>query len=451
MKIIVVGVGKVGRTITSLLSQEAHDITIIDENPKLVDEIVNLYDCLGVVGNGASHEVLLAAGVDKAQLLIAATSSDEVNILSCLVSKRYGVEYTIARVRDPEYSKQVDFFHDELGINMIVNPELETANEITKLLRFPSALTMESFAKGRVEIAEMMVLPNSPLVGKQLKDLPKIIDGKYLICIVERDGVAYIPDGNFTINANDKIHVNASMNDLSKFFKKTGNLMTKAKNVIIIGGGKISYYLALKLTTLGVKVKIIEQDKERCRELVEALPDVMIVSGAGSDHELLMEEGIEFTDALVALTGYDEDNIIISLYAKAQGVKKVITKINYYNNSKILSSINLDSITSTKEVIANHIIRYVRSLENALGNEVKTLYKLVNNQVEAMEFYIQKEAAYTNVKFKDLTLRPNILIASIIRDNKVIIPSGNDFMKPGDSVIIVSTQGCLTNLEEILA
>ncbi len=449
MRIIIVGLGKIGSTITDFLTHEDHDIIVIDTNQTIVQEIVDSYDVKGVVGNGASYQVLMEAEANKADMLIASTSSDELNILSCLVSKKCGVKYTIARVRDPEYSKQIDFFHKELGVSMIVNPEFETAREIYRILRFPSALKIETFASGRVEIAEMIVAENSDLVGKRLMDIRKELDVNVLICIVEREGKAYIPDGYFVLQANDKIYVNAPKMELSKFFKNSGNLKNKVKSVMIIGGSKISFYLTVKLIEMGVKVKIIEIDKTRCQQLSELLPSVDVINGEGSNQMLLKEEGIENVDAVVTLTGFDEENIIISLYAKLKKVPKIITKINRYNLSDIFKSVNLDSVISPKEVTANHIIRYVRSLENAVESEVKTLYKLVNNQVEASEFYLAEETSFTHITFKDLKLKPNILIASIIRDNKVIIPSGTDYMQAGDSVIVVSINK-IHDLEDIL-
>jgi trk system potassium uptake protein TrkA len=450
VRILIVGVGKIGSTITAYLSHENHDITIIDTNSNIIQETVNSYDVSGIIGNGASSEILFEAGAKKADLLIASTSSDEVNILSCLVAKKFGVKYTIARVRNPEYSKQIDFIHKELDINMIVNPELETAKEISRILRFPSALRIETFGNGRVEIAEMMIVKNSPLIGKSLVELREDLNVNFLICIVDRDGKAYIPDGNFILEKYDKIYVNAASHELTKFFKKAGNLKTKVRSIMIIGGGIISFYLAKILIDSGVKVKIIELDKKRCQHLSELLPEVEIICGEGSDQTLLIEEGIKNVESLITLTGLDEENIIISLFAKTIPVPKIITKINRYNLISILKSINLDSIITPKEVTAYHMIRYVRSLGNALESEVKTLYKLVNNQVEAQEFYIAETTKFTGIKFKDLKIKKDVLVASIIRKNKVIIPSGQDYMGLGDSVIIVTTNKYIHDLEDIL-
>lgn len=449
MRIIIVGVGKIGSTITNFLAKENHDITVIDTNHSLVQNIIDIYDVKGIIGNGASYEVLVDANAQKADLLIATTASDELNILSCLISKKMGTKYTISRVRNPEYSNQLDFIHKELGINLIVNPELETANEIFQLLRFPSALKIESFTSGQVEIAEMNVEENSPLIGKTLSQIRKELEINFLISIVERKQKAYIPDGNFILKPNDKIYVNAANYEIINFFKKVGNIINKVKTVMIIGGSKISYYLAKQLIHKGIKVKIIEKDKQRCGHLCNLLPEVDIVHGEGSDQTLLIEEGIEKVDSLVTLTGFDEDNIIISLFAKTIEVPKIITKVNRYNLSNILQKLNLESIITPKEVTANQIIRFVRSIDNTLESEVKTLYKLVNNQVEAMEFYISESTKYTGIQIKDLKIKPNTLISCIIRDNKVIIPSGLDTLEPKDSVIIVTTNKYIYNLEDI--
>lgn len=450
MRIIIVGAGKIGKAIINTLVKENHDIIVVDILADVVEDIVNTYDVKGVVGNGASYEILMEAEANKAELLIACTPSDELNILSCLVSKKCGVKHTIARVRNPEYSKQMDFFRNELGVSMTVNPELATAEEIHEILKFPGALKVEHFANHRVEIVGLSIPKNSPLIGKRIMDIRKEYNLKMLICIVERDKQAYIPDGSFVLQEDDKIYVNAQKTEINQFFKKIGQLKTKAKQVMIIGGSKISYYLAQKLIDNNVAVKIIELDKERCQILSELLPEVDIIHGEGSDQTLLQAEGIEYVDALVTLTGFDEENIIISLYAKLKNVPKVITKINRYDLTDILRETELDTIVTPKEVTTNIILRYVRSLQNTIDSEVKTLYQLVNNQVEAIEFYIPDSTKYTGIKLKDLAIKPNILVASIIRNNKVIIPSGNDYLQAKDSVIVITTNKQIRDLEDIL-
>ncbi|HHU55608.1 MAG TPA: Trk system potassium transporter TrkA [Acholeplasmataceae bacterium] len=449
MKIIIVGIGKIGRNLTYFLSQENHDITVIDTNPNVIENIVGLYDVKGIVGNGASNEILQEAEIQKTDLLIASSSSDELNILCSLVGKMNGVKYTIARVRNPEYSSQINFMHHELGLNMIVNPELEAANEILQMLKFPSALQVDKFAGGKVDIVEIKLEEASPIVGKTLSNIRTNFQIKFLICAVERDGKAYIPSGDFILQPKDKIYVTASNKEIVKFFKKLGILKDRARKVMIIGGSKISYYLAKQLEEANVDVKIIEMDINRCQELSDTLNNVTIIHGAGSDHNLLEEEGISSCDAFVTLTGLDEENIITSLYAIKKNISKVITKINRDNLTDILGTIGIDSIISPKAIITNSVLSFIRSIENTFGSKVKRLYKLVNNQVEATEFYIQQKTNFTNVLIKDLKTKPNVLIACIIRNNNIIIPTGNDLLKPQDSVIVVSTDQ-IRNLSEIL-
>lgn len=449
MRIIIVGAGKVGITITQFLSEEGHDLIVIDTNPKAVNDAVNNYDVKGVIGNGASHNILQEAEAEKADVLIASTPSDELNILCCLMGRKNGIPNTIARVRNPDYSDQIDFIHEELGLNLIVNPEYEAANEISRILRFPSATKIETFAKGRAEIVEMKVTDDSLLAGKSLSQLRKELGITFLICAVERDGNVYIPTGNFMLQTKDRIYVTASKEYIAQFFKKIGLYKNRSRNIIIIGGGKITYYLAKQLLESKANVKIIEVDDKRARELSETLPDATIIAADGSNQDILIEEGLKNSDALVTLTGLDEENIIISLFAEKMKVPKVITKVNHYAYRDILESIGLETIISPKSLTAYTILRYVRSLENTLNSQVQTLYKMVNDRVEAAEFYITNETDYTNIYFRDLHLKDNILIASIIRDNKVIIPSGEDFLKAKDSVVVVTTNRYLTTLEDI--
>ncbi len=450
MKIVIVGDGKVGATLTEHLSKEGHDVVVIDQNPKVVEEMVNQYDVMGISGNGASYGVLMEAGANKANLLIAATSSDELNILSCMVSKKIGARHTIARVRNPEYSQQLVFLREELGLSMVVNPEMETATEICRLLRFPSAINIETFARGRVELAEIKVNPGSALDHQPLYNLPDRLRVKILICAVQRDGKVIIPDGNFILQAGDKIHVTASHAELATFFKILGIYKQRARNVMIVGGGKIAHYLAFQLLDAGMQVKIIELDRQRCHALSEWLPKATIIHGDGTDQELLLQEGIEQMDAVVSLTGMDEENILISMYAQSLKRDKVVTKINRLAFLDMLGNMGLDTIVSPKTIAANRIIRYVRAMHNSTGSSVQTLYKLVGGQVEALEFIVAENAKFVGIPLKDLKTKPNILLACIIRNNKVIIPRGNDTMEPRDSVIVVTNSQYLRDLSDIL-
>ncbi|MBE7034564.1 MAG: Trk system potassium transporter TrkA [Ruminococcaceae bacterium] len=450
MQIIIVGDGKVGMTLTEYLSLEGYDITVIDNNPKVINTVVATYDVIGISGNGANYDVLTEAGAAKADLLIAATSSDELNILSCLMAKKIGTKHTIARVRNPEYAQQLVFLREELGLSMVVNPEFEAAREISRILRFPSAIKIDYFSKGRVDLAEIKLPENGYLAGKRLSDLYKICRDKILICAVQRGEEVIIPDGQFLLAAGDKIHITGSHSALASFFKAIGMFKEKSKHVLIIGGGMIAFYLARQLTDIGVDVKIIEQKEERCMALSEALPKATIICGDGTDQATLLEEGIENSDACVALTGIDEENIIISLYGQGLGIGKVIAKIDRISFMDMVESVGIESIISPKYITANRIVRYVRAMQNSGESSMKTLYKIVNNQVEALEFSIPQDSFYTNIPLKDLNTKKGILIAAIIRHGRLIIPSGQDHIEAKDSIIVVAAaRDRITNLEDI--
>lgn len=449
MRIVIVGVGKVGKILTEYLSQEKHDVTIIDTNAKLIEDYTNIFDVNGIVGNGASNDVQIDAEVQQADVLIAATSSDEVNILCCLLARKNKVVHTIARVRNPEYSKQMDFMHQELGISMVVNPELESANEIARMLRFPSSAKVDFFANGQAEIAQYTIPLKSILANKTLSQVQTELNVRFLVSAVERDGSVSIPGGSFLLKEGDKIFITAASDEMSSLFKRIGTYKQSSKNVMIIGGGKISYYLAKQLLESNVKVKIIELNENKCQELCEQLDYATIINTDGTNQDDLIEEGIEHVDALVALTGLDEENIVISLFAEMMNVPKVITKINHYSYSNILKSVGLESTISPKRNTANHILRYVRSLNNSLS-QVKTLYRFLDNQVEASEFYISHDTNFTNVPLKDLNLRSHTLIACLIRGQKVIIPNGNDVILPEDSVVVVTKIPYLSDFKDVL-
>lgn len=452
MKIIIVGDGKVGITLTEFLSQEGHDIMVIDRSRKVIDNVVNNFDIMGISGNGANYDVLMEAGAEKADLLIAATSSDELNILSCLMAKKIGTKNTIARVRNPEYAQQLRFIREELGLSMVVNPEFEAARDISRILRFPSAIALECFSKGRVELAEIKLPENGYLAGRRLSELYKICKEKVLICAVQRGEEVFIPDGNFVLLAGDKIHVTGSHGALAAFFKSIDMFKEKSKNVLIIGGGKIAYYLAHHLAESHVDVKIIEQDEERCMHLSEVLPKATIICGDGTDQATLQEEGLVDCDACVALTGIDEENIIVSLYAQSLGVDKIVAKIDRLSFVDMMEGFGLDSFISPKTITANRIVRYVRAMQDSGDSDMKTLYKIVNNQVEALEFGVLEETFYTDVPFKNLQIKSGMLFAAIIRHGHVIIPGGNDHLEVGDSVIIVTNAiGYVKNLEDVFA
>lgn len=451
MKIVVIGDGKVGRTIVEHTSKEGHEVIIIDKNPKVIEQIVDKYDVMGICGNGASYEIQKSASVNKADLVVATTSSDEVNILSCIVAKALGARSTIARVRSYEYNSQIDIMKKTLGITSILNPEYETAKEISNIINFPEAIRVDTFAKGNVDLVELYIPENSPLIDQSLSSIHSKYQVSILVCAVQRGDEVIIPDGNFVFKAKDKIHITASRNNVRAFLKKLGLIESKLQSVLIIGGGKISLYLAEQLIKNKYKVKIVEKDYKRCLELSELLSDATIIHGDGSDQILLQEEGINETDAVVCLTDLDEENIIVSMYASKQNVHKIITKVNKSTLFNLLETIDMASIVAPKEITASRIVSYVRATSNLRGSNVITLYKLVNNQVEALEFIAKDNKKIVNIALKDLKLKSKILIACIIRDGEVIIPSGNDMIMNNDSVIVVTTADrCLTELSDIL-
>ncbi|MBQ2847693.1 MAG: Trk system potassium transporter TrkA [Clostridia bacterium] len=449
MHIIIVGLGKLGMTMTKQLVNEGHSITVVDTNNEKLTAAVDAYDVMGVWGNGATVETLEEAGASKAKLIIAATASDEMNILCCLIANRMGTENTIARVRNPDYAAQMQFLRNELGISMIVNPEYETANEISRIIRFPSAANLDSFARGKIEIARIRIHSDNMLCDMPVYEIRKKIKAKVLVCAVQRDEEVYIPSGDFVMRCDDTISITGTRSELSHFMKQTGVYKQKIKNVMIIGGGRIAYYLAKQLSDTGRNIKLIEQNNDRCYHLSDMLPDITVIHGDGTDQDLLDEQGLDYQDALVSLTGIDEENIIVSMYAESKGINKVITKVNRHSYS-ILNDIGLETVVSPQIVAGNLVTRYVRALHNSAGNsQIQTLYKLVGGKVEAVEFVVPDDAGYTNIPFKDLELLPNLLIGCIIRNGKIIFPGGDDVMKTNDNIIVVTAGRILEDIHDI--
>lgn len=450
MNIVIAGVGKYGKELTKELANENHNIIIIDNKVGLVEDIVNQFDVMGYFGNAASYDVQVEAGVNNADLFIATTGSDETNILCCLVAKKLGARMTIARLRNPEYAKQAQIMQNELGISFTVNPYLDTASEIFRILRFPAANKVETFANGRVNLVETRIDAASELADKTLADIKNKLQLPILVCAVVRDNEAIIPKGDFMLKEKDTIYIAADTNVISNAFKKLKISKSTTKSVMIIGGGRITYYLADMLIHSGVSVKIFEKDRPTCQMLSEEYPQATIIHADGTSNKSLLEEGIDKVDSLVTLTGMDETNIIVSSYAKSIGCKKVITKINKSSYDAIINTIGLDTVVSPKGIFANMIIKYARGMESTLYTEFKTLYRLVGNKVEALEFSISKETSYTGIPIKNLKFKKNFLLASIIRANKVIIPSGNDTLEALDSVVIVTTETTVKDLSDIL-
>lgn len=449
MYIIIVGLGKLGSTLTKQLSTEGHDIVVVDPDNSVVSSTVDAYDVMGICGNGATYEVLKEAGAAKAKLIIAATGSDELNILCCLFAKHMGTENTIARVRNPDYASQSQFLRNDLGISMTVNPEYETANEISRIIRFPSAANLDSFAGGRVEIARVRIHSDNPLCDMPIHEMRKKTKAKVIICAVQRNESVFIPSGDFVLHCDDVISITGTRAELSSFMKQTGVYKQKIKNVMIVGGGRIAYYLAKLLSDTGRNIKLIELKDERCRHMSDMLDDVTVIHGDGTDQDILEEQCIDGQDALIALTGIDEENIIVSMYAESKGVNKVITKVNRHSYS-ILNDIGLETVVSPQIVAGNLVTRYVRALHNSAGNsQIQTLYKLVGGKVEAAEFIVPEDAGYLNIPFKELELMPNLLIGCIIRNGKIIFPGGDDVMKANDSVIVVTAGRIIEDLHDI--
>lgn len=451
MKIIVLGAGKVGKTLIKHMSNEDHDIIVVDQNATKVEEVVNQFDVIGVVGNGGSYNILMEAGAQDANLIICVTASDELNILAGLMAKKMGTRHTIARVRNPDYSSQRDFMRNQLGFSMIVNPELEAASEIRRVLSFPSAVKVDTFSRGKVELAEFFVEDHSRLNGVELSQLHKITKTNILVCAVSHNEDVIIPDGNYAIKPGDHLYITGTHRDLSRFCLDIGVITTRIKNVIIVGGGKIAYYLSKQLSTQGIKVKIIEKDKNRCQVLAEKLPYVTIIHGDGSDDELLNEEGIENTDAVLALTGLDEENIVLSLSAKSLYHKKTIAKVTRMNYAGLSDVLKVDSIVAPKKIVASQIIRYVRAKMNKDNDSsVKTLYKIVDGEVEAIEFKVTEQFKYLHKTLNEMKIKEHVLVAAIIRENEVIVPKGNTTMELNDYVIIVSRGEIMKSLNDIL-
>lgn len=451
MDIVIIGDGKVGHKLAMQLSGEKYNVTLIDKSEKKLRDTVNEMDVSCVVGDGASADIQRQADVPGADLVIACASTDEMNLFCCLLARKLGAKQTIARVRNPIYHNQIDLLKEDLKLSMAVNPERALAGEISRVLIFPSAAKIETFAKGRVELVEVTYPSHSSIEGLSLSELYKKHQIKMLVCAVQRGGEVYIPDGNFVPQAGDKINIAASHQEIERFLKLTNGMRDKAKNVMICGGGRVAYYLGSQLLELGMQVKIVEIDEKRCMELCDLLPGATIIHGNATDHELLEEEDISKADAFVSLTGMDEENIIMSMYAKTRHVPKVVTKVNDEGLQSMVDQLGMESVVSAKNVTANVITSYVRAMRNSMGSaNVETVYKLIGGKIEALEFRIREKTKYTGVPLKDLRLKLNHLVACIVRNRRIIIPGGNDTLEVGDNVIVISMEQGLEDLQDIM-
>ena len=449
MKIVVIGAGKIGVTLVDQLLREGHEITVVDRNPAVLDPLKTL-DIMTVEGNGITQETQREAGVPKADLAIAVMSTDEQNLLACLIAKKLGVRSTIARVRTPEYNGAIRVIQDDLGLSLVLNPELASASEIARILRAPSALKIDTFSKGRVELHKVRLPAGCPIAGKQLADLGKLQPG-VLVCVVERgDGQVHIPDGSFTLLEGDRISFVAQPKTAAKFIQRIGIPSDPVRNVMLLGGGRISYYLARQMLDFGADVKIIESNKETCELLKLQLPDANVIHGDATSEHLLLEERIEKMDAVASLTGIDEENVLMSLYARSVSKAKIVTKINRTTFSHIIKTMELGSVFHPRYIAADYIVRYVRAMQNSLGSNVETLYKIVGNKAEALEFRATATSAVCGKPLMELPLRKNLLIGAINRSGTILTPSGRDTIEPNDTVIVVTAIPGLNDLDDIL-
>lgn len=441
MKIIIAGNGKVGAALTRQLSSEGDDLTLIDSNLEVLESSEERYDIMVVQGNCASMKVLQQAGVEDADLLIAMTGADETNLLCCMTAHGLNKKlHTIARVCNPEYTDQIYAMREMFGLSMAVNPERQAAVEIERLLKYPGFLKRDTFTKGRVEIVELRIDSRSKLCNVALNDMYGIVKCKILVCAVLREGKAVAPDGNFVLREGDRIFVTAFTNILTTLLKNLGIITHRTKRVIICGGGRISYYLAKQLESSGIGIQIIEKDSGRCRQLATILPAANIIQGDASSHFLLEGEGISGCDALVTMTGLDEQNMIISLYGMNCGIPQVITKLGHMENMNILGSLSLDSVISPKELCCNTIVQYVRAMKNQTGAAL-TVHTIADGQAEAMEFSVDGKTKNCGLPLKDLKLKRGVLVVCISRGSRMEIPNGDSCFREGDIVYIVTSKG----------
>jgi len=451
MNIIVVGCGKVGTTLVKELAAENHSIVIIDTDPEKLDEIGNTLDVMCVEGHGESVAILKEAEIENCDLLIAMTRSDEINLLSCLLAKKLGARNTIARVRNPIYADGINLIKDDLGLSLAINPELAAANEISRLLRFPTAIQVETFAKGRVEIMKYEIPEGSVLNELQIHRLRTHLKTSVFICAVERGNEVFVPTGDFILRSGDVISFVAPIKVANEFFTKVGAVASKVKNVVILGGGRITYYLTKKLLESGLKVKIIEIDMQRCEELSELLPEAMIIHGDATNNHLLHEEHIENADAVLSLTGVDEQNVLMSIYATQQVPEaKIVTKIKHFDFDDVLKGMPIGSVVYPKHITADRILRYVRVMQNSWDSSMESLHRIVDDRVEALEFRIRQTSAVTDVSFAELNIKKGTLVACITRNGVTFTPCGKDSIQLGDTVIIVTTHKGISRLEQIL-
>ncbi len=451
MKIIIVGCGKVGKTLAEELNKEDNEVTVIDRRYAEVESLSNKFDVMGVVGNGASYKTQMEAGIEKADILIAVTGSDELNLLCCLIAKRAGNCQTIARVRNPEYSEEIGFVKGALGLAMTINPEFAAAQEIARVLRFPSAIKIDTFAKGRVEMLKFRVPGESRLNGMLVMNIAPKLGADVLVCAVERDGEIFIPKGDFRLQEKDVVSIIAGPKKASDFFKKIGIETHQVKDTMIVGGGDTGYYLAKLLQPMGIGIKLIEQNEERCNLLSELLPKAQIIHADGSEQIVLIEEGVGQAEAFVALTNIDEENVMLSLFARSQTSGKIATKINRMDFDRVIKELDLDTTVYPKKITALYILQFVRAMKNSIGCNVETMYRILDDKAEALEFVVKDSSELPEIPLEKLKIKENTLVACIIRGRQIIIPRGKDEMRVGDSVVVVTTTLGLKDIRDVIS
>lgn len=452
MNIVIAGCGKIGTAVLEALVAESHDVTVIDNNPTVISEITNVYDVIGLCGNGADSDILTEAGIENAELFAAFTGSDELNMLSCFIARRMGASHTSARIRNLEFNdRSLGLLRQHLNLSMAVNPEKLAAREIFNILKLPSALKVESFSAKNFEMVEIRLKPDSALAGMTIEQMRKKYDYKFLVCIIQRGDKVYIPDGNFVLEAGDKIAVTSDPIEIQKLLKALNILQKQARKVMIIGASRTAYYLAKMLLGIGCSVKVIDSNLEKCEKFSELLKKVDVVHGDAANEELLVEEGLLSMDAFVSLTGMDEENILLSYYASTQNIPKVISKVNRTEFAVMAEKLGLDSVISPKIATTDIIVRYARALENSIGSSVETMYKLMDGKAEALEFNVRPDCEIIDVPLKNIRFKKNILIGGIIREKKtIIIPAGDDVIKAGDKVVILTSGHRINKLTDVI-
>ncbi len=450
MKIMIIGCGQVGFALAEELCHDAHEVTIVDSSISRLQEVAEELDVMQVVGNGSSISTLLEAGIKQTDLLIAVTDSDEMNLLCCLIAKKQGHCHTIARVRNPIYNREIELMKESFGLSMIINPEMAAATEISRLLRFPSAIKIDTFAKGKVELLKFKILPEFKLDGVSIAGLPRIVKCEFLVAGVERGDNAFIPNGDFVLQDGDLVSIIASPRNAAAFFAHIGLKTNQVKSCLIVGGSTIAIYLARLLLEMKVRVTIVEKSREKCEKLTQDLPDAIIIHGDGTNKKLLMEENLENAEAFVSLTNIDEENILLALFAKENTNAKLVTKVSRLSFDGIISQLNLGSVIYPKHITSDYILQYIRATQNSIGSNVETLYQILDNKAEALEFVIREKSPVVGIALKDLKIKSNLLIGCINRKGKIIIPRGNDSMLAGDTVIVVTTQKGLDDIRDIL-